>query len=262
MADALALACRDLSVAYGTHTVFEGLTLDIAKGGWTAIVGPNGSGKSTLLRALGGLGSVRQGSVSLHGRPLKDWSRRERALRLGWLAQTAIPSELTVADVVALGRFAHGGWLGQLRGEDEAAMQRAMQATGSLAWSRRRLSTLSGGERQRVHLARVLAADASVLLLDEPTTHLDPPHQEDIAQLLRQQAHSCGVCVVSSIHDLSLALTADRLIVLGVGGLVGHGTVREALSQDWLSRAFGKPLRIVQHEGLFLWQPAMSPLDK
>jgi iron complex transport system ATP-binding protein len=262
MADALALACRDLSVAYGAHTVFEGLSLDIAKGGWTAIVGPNGSGKSTLLRALGGLGSVRQGSISLHGRPLKAWTRRERALRLGWLAQTAIPSDLTVADVVALGRFAHGGWLGQLRGEDDAAMTRAMQATGSLAWSRRRLSTLSGGERQRVHLARVLAAEASVLLLDEPTTHLDPPHQEDIAQLLRQQAHSCGVCVISSIHDLSLALTADRLIVLGFGGLVGHGTVREALAQDWLSRAFGKALRIVQHEGLYLWQPAMSPLDK
>ena len=262
MSDTRALACRNLSVAYGAHTVFEGLSLDIAKGGWTAIVGPNGSGKSTLLRALGGLGSVRHGSVSLHGRPLKAWSRRERALRLGWLAQTAIPSDLTVAEVVALGRFAHGGWLGQLRGADDAAMTRAMQATGSLAWSRRRLSTLSGGERQRVHLARVLAAEAPVLLLDEPTTHLDPPHQEDIAQLLRQQAHSCGVCVISSIHDLSLALTADRLIVLGFGGLVGHGTVREALAQDWLSRAFGKPLRIVQHEGLYLWQPAMSPLDK
>jgi iron complex transport system ATP-binding protein len=261
MAD-LALACRELSVAYGPHTVFEGLSLDIAKGAWTAIVGPNGCGKSTLLRALGGLGSVRHGSVSLHGRPLNDWSRRERALRLGWLAQTAIPSDLTVADVVALGRFAHGGWLGQLGGEDEAAMTRAMQATGSLAWSRRRLSTLSGGERQRVHLARVLATEASVLLLDEPTTHLDPPHQEDIAQLLRQQAHSCGVCVISSIHDLSLALMADRLIVLGFGGLVGHGTVPEALAQDWLSRAFGKPLRIVQHEGLYLWQPAMSPLEQ
>jgi iron complex transport system ATP-binding protein len=261
MAD-LALACRELSVAYGPHTVFEGLSLDIAKGAWTAIVGPNGCGKSTLLRALGGLGSVRHGSVSLHGRPLNDWSRRERALRLGWLAQTAIPSDLTVADVVALGRFAHGGWLGQLGGEDEAAMTRAMQATGSLAWSRRRLSTLSGGERQRVHLARVLATEASVLLLDEPTTHLDPPHQEDIAQLLRQQAHSCGVCVISSIHDLSLALMADRLIVLGFGGLVGHGTVPEALAQDWLSHAFGKPLRIVQHEGLYLWQPAMSPLEQ
>jgi iron complex transport system ATP-binding protein len=257
-----ALACRDLSVAYGAHMVFEHLSLDIAKGCWTAIVGPNGSGKSTLLRALAGLNPIRQGSVALHGRPLDEWTRRERARCLGWLAQTGIPSDLTVAEVVSLGRFAHGGWLGQPGGADDAAMQRAMLATGSLPWSRRRLSTLSGGERQRVHLARVLAVEASVLLLDEPTTHLDPPHQEDIARLLREQAHGCGVCVVSSIHDLSLALTADRLIVLGAGGLVGHGTVHEALRQDWLSSAFGKPLRIVQHDGLYLWQPAMSPLDK
>ncbi|MFI4890316.1 MAG: ABC transporter ATP-binding protein [Steroidobacterales bacterium] len=262
VADAPALACRDLSVAYGAHVVFERLSLEIAAGRWTAIVGPNGSGKSTLLRTLAGLNPAYQGSVTLHGRPLMGWSRRERARRLGWLAQTGIPSDLTVAEVVALGRFAHGGWLGQRGGEDDAALNRAMLATGSQDWSRRRLSTLSGGERQRVHLARVLAVEASVLLLDEPTTHLDPPHQEDIARLLQLQAHSGGVCVVSSIHDLSLALTADRLIVLGNGGLVGAGTVREALKEDWLSAAFGKPLRIVQHEGLYLWQPALTALPE
>lgn len=261
-AEARILSCQDLSVAYGAHTVFEHLSLDIAAGCWTAVVGPNGSGKSTLLRALAGLNDPRHGAVLLRGRRIRDWHPRERARRLGWLAQTATPSDLTVAEVVALGRFAHGGWLSARSDQDAAAMHRAMLATGSLDWSHRRLSTLSGGERQRVHLARVLAVEASVLLLDEPTTHLDPPHQEDIARLLRQQAHGCGVCVVSSIHDLSLALTADRLIVLGAGGLVGHGTVAEALQADWLSRAFGKPLRIVQHEGLYLWQPALSPLEQ
>ncbi len=262
IAAAPALACRDLSVAYGAHSVFVRLSLEIPRNCWTAVVGPNGSGKSTLLRTLAGFNPAREGSVALHGRSLGSWTRRERARCLGWLAQTSIPSDLTVAEVVALGRFAHGGWLGQRDDEDEAAMHRAMLATGSQDWSRRRLSTLSGGERQRVHLARVLAVEASVLLLDEPTTHLDPPHQEDIARLLRAQARTCGVCVVSSIHDLSLALTADRLIVLGQGGLVGHGTVREALAQDWLSAAFGKPLRIVQHEGLYLWQPALAALPE
>ena len=98
-------------------------------------------------------------------------------------------------------------------------MYRAMMATGSLAWAHRRLSTLSGGERQRVHLARTLAVEASVMLLDEPTTHLDPPHQEDIVRLLREQARGGGVSVVSAIHDLSLALAADRIIVLGYRGL-------------------------------------------
>ncbi len=251
------LACRDLSAGYGSRTVFKGVSLDIDAGCWTAIVGPNGCGKSTLLRALAGLEPPRAGSILLAGRPLQSWPRQERARRLGWLAQTAAASELTVAEVVALGRFAHGGWLAQRSALDDAATHRAMVATGSLGWSRRRLSTLSGGERQRVHLARVLAVEANVLLLDEPTTYLDPPHQEDVAQLLRLQAHGCGVTVLAAIHDLSLALTADRLVVMGDRGVIGHGTVREALANDWLSEAFRKPVKIVEHEGMHLWQPGL-----
>jgi iron complex transport system ATP-binding protein len=104
----------------------------------------------------------------------------------------------------------------------------------------------------------VLAVEASVLLLDEPTTHLDPPHQEDVARLLRDQARSCGVSVVSAIHDLSLALTADRVIVLGHSGVVGHGTVREALQGDWLSSAFETRVNIVEHQGVYLWRPALD----
>jgi iron complex transport system ATP-binding protein len=109
-----------------------------------------------------------------------------------------------------------------------------------------------------VHLARVLAVEASVLLLDEPTTHLDPPHQEDVARLLRDQAQRCGVSVVSAIHDLSLALTADRVIVLGHSGVVGHGSVREALAGDWLSVAFETRVNIVEHQGVHLWRPALE----
>ena len=124
----------------------------------------------------------------------------------------------------------------------------------------RRLSTLSGGERQRVHLARVLAVEAPVLLLDEPTTHLDPPHQEDVARLLRDQAHGCGVSVVSAIHDLSLALTADRVIVLGYRGIVGHGTIREALAGDWLSTAFETRVNVVEYQGVHLWRPELGTL--
>ncbi len=254
---ATALACRDLVVAYGAHTVLSGITLEIPAGRWTAIVGPNGCGKSTLLRALGGLQSPRGGEIRLGGRPLGAWSRRARARRLGWLAQTPATTDLCAAEVVALGRFAHGGWLAHRDVDDEAAIHRAMVATGCLRWASRRVSTLSGGERQRVHLARVLAVEAGVLLLDEPTTHLDPPHQEDVARLLRQQAHVGGVCVVSAIHDLSLALTADRLIVLGEHGLVGHGPVREALAGDWLSQAFRTRVDVVDHGGVYLWRPAV-----
>jgi iron complex transport system ATP-binding protein len=252
-----ALACHELSVGYGARTVLADVALDLQAGTWTAIVGPNGSGKSTLLRAMAGLNTPHGGSVSLQGRRLAAWTSRERARRLAWLAQSAGATNLTAAEVVGLGRFAHSGWLGHRKSEDDAAIRRAMIATGSTAWAARRVSTLSGGERQRVYLARVLAVEASVLLLDEPTAHLDPPHQEDIARLLREQAHGCGVCVISAIHDLSLALTADRLIVLGAAGLVGHGTVREALSGDWLSTAFQTRVDIVEHEGVHLWRPTL-----
>jgi iron complex transport system ATP-binding protein len=257
-----ALSCLDLSVGYGSHIVLQSVSLDILPGRWTAVVGPNGCGKSTLLRALAGLMAPRCGTISLQGRRLSAWSRRERARRLAWLAQTSATTDLTAEDVVALGRFAHSGWLAHRQAVDDAAMHRAMLATGSLAWAQRRLSTLSGGERQRVHLARVLAVEAPVLLLDEPTTHLDPPHQEDVARLLREQAHRCGVTVLSAIHDLSLALTADRVIVLGHRGVVGHGTIRDALSGDWLSAAFETHVNVVDHQGVHLWRPALEALDR
>jgi iron complex transport system ATP-binding protein len=253
-----ALSCEGLRVGYGSRVVLERVSLDIPPGRWTSVVGPNGCGKSTLLRALAGLEPTRAGTIFLKGRRLQAWSRRERARRLAWLSQTAPITDLTAAEVVALGRFAHSGWLAHRQADDDAAARRAMTATGSLAWATRRLSTLSGGERQRVHLARVLAVEASVLLLDEPTTHLDPPHQEDVARLLRDQARSCGVSVVSAIHDLSLALTADRVIVLGHFGVVGHGTVREALQGDWLSVAFETRVNIVEHQGVHLWRPALD----
>jgi iron complex transport system ATP-binding protein len=252
------LSTAGLTLGYGSRTVLRDITLDIPAGAWTAIVGPNGSGKSTLLRALAGLVPPRAGTVSLRGRPLDRWSRRERARALAWLAQDSGATNLTAAEVVGLGRFAHSGWLSSRKSEDDAAVRRAMLATGSLPWAARRVATLSGGERQRVLLARVLAVEAPVLLLDEPTTHLDPPHQEDIARILRDQAHGCGVCVVSAIHDLSLALTADRLIVLGADGLIGHGTIQEALTNDWLSTAFRTHVDIVELAGVYLWRPTLA----
>lgn len=251
------LSCRALSVGYGARVVLDNLSLDFAAGHWSAVVGPNGCGKSTLLRALAGLVRPRSGSISLLGKNLESWPRRERARRLAWLAQDSASTDLTGGEVVSLGRFAHGGWLGTRQVEDDQAIRLAMRATGAEEWALRRLSSLSGGERQRVYLARALAVEASVLLLDEPTTHLDPPHQEDVVRLLRGQAHD-GVCVVSAIHDLSLALAADQLIVIGPRGLVGHGSVADALAGDWLSTAFNTRVDIIDHAGTHLWRPNLT----
>ena len=256
------LSCRQLTLGYGARNVLERISLDFPAGQWSAVVGPNGCGKSTLLRALAGLARPRSGTVWLQGRELAAWPRRERARRLAWLAQSAGVTDLTGSAVVGLGRFAHGGWLASRKAEDDAAMHRAMLATGSLAWAERRLTSLSGGERQRVYLARALAVEASVLLLDEPTTHLDPPHQEDVVRLLREQAHGAGVCVVSAIHDLSLALAADRLVILGDSGLIGQGTVSEALAGDWLSAAFDTHVDIVDYKGTHLWRPALRAASR
>ncbi len=254
-----ALVCEGLRVGYGSRDVLEHVSLDIPSGHWTSVVGPNGCGKSTLLRALAGLEPARAGAIFLQGRRLQAWPRRERARRLAWLSQSAPVTDLTAAEVVALGRFAHSGWLAHREAEDDAAARRAMTATGSLGWATRRLSTLSGGERQRVHLARVLAVEASVLLLDEPTTHLDPPHQEDVARLLREQAQRCGVSVVSAIHDLSLALTADRVIVLGHSA-ASSATARYAKRSraTGCRSAFETRVNIVEHQGVHLWRPALD----
>jgi iron complex transport system ATP-binding protein len=252
------LALHEVSVSFGTRTILKKLSLDVPRARWTSIIGPNGCGKSTLLRTLAGLLHPECGAVSLEGRSLHGWPRRERAQRLAWLPQTTPATDLTVLDCVALGRFAHIGWLGSLEVADEQAVARALRATGVEELAARRVSILSGGERQRVSLARLLAAEASILLLDEPTTHLDPPHQIDIARILRRQAHHCGATIVSAIHDMSIALMADEIIVMGAHGLVGQGSVSQALEEDWLSRAFGMPISVVRAGSSYLWRPQLA----
>ena len=254
-----AISCRHLAVSFGKRLVLDDVSLEVPAGTWTAVVGPNGCGKSTLLRTLAGLRAPQKGTIALGGRALTEWPRRARARHLAWLSQQSGATDLTAAEVISLGRVAHGGWLARSREGDDAAIARAMEATGTGALAARRVSTLSGGERQRVHLARTLAVEAPVLLLDEPTTHLDPPHQEDVARLLREQARVRGACVLSAIHDLSLAMAADRLIVLGHQALIGHGSVRDALEGDWLSTAFRTPVKVVEHGGVHLWRPALEP---
>ena len=247
------LQCENLRVELGGRPVLHDVSLSLERG-WTAIVGPNGAGKSTLLRALAGLLPAAAGRVLLEGRALADWPPRERARRIAWLAQQAdAGGELTVRDVVGLGRLPHLGLFAMPGAADTAAVDAAMAATACSEWQHSRLQTLSGGERQRALLARALAVQAPLLLLDEPTTHLDPPHQVALVRLLRRLAAT--QVVVSVLHDLALALQADRLLVLRQGRIEAAGAHDDPAVHAALVRVFGGALRIERLGGRFIAVP-------
>ena len=212
--------------------------------GWTAIVGPNGAGKSTLLRTLAGLQAPDAGTVTLAARALSEWAARARGAQIAWLAQQSDANgELTVREVVHLGRLPALGLFAAPGPDDEAHVDRALHDAECSAWQQRRLHELSGGERQRVLLARALAVDAPWLLLDEPTTHLDPPHQVALVRLMRRQV-GAGTTVVSVLHDLSLALLADALVVMREGAILAHGTRDDPRLHAALVDVFDGAIRI------------------
>jgi iron complex transport system ATP-binding protein len=252
------LRAEAVSVALGSTLALQEASLDIGTG-WTAIVGPNGAGKSTLLRLLAGLVLPQRGEVWIDGRRLASLSDRERALRLAWLAQQGESTgELTVREVVRLGRLARQGLFGTATADDEKWVEQAMAQAECSAWQERRLHELSGGERQRVFVARALAVQAPLLLLDEPTTHLDPPHQIALVRLLRQQAQA-GVTVVSALHDLSLAFLADRVVIMEQGRIRTSGASDDPHLHRELIDVFAGAIRVAQFEGRWMAIPRLDP---
>jgi iron complex transport system ATP-binding protein len=237
------LEAVEVSVALGRTQALRSVSF-VVPTGWTAIVGPNGAGKSTLLQVLAGLHAPGSGTVTLAARSLANWPPRERAAAIAWLAQQSdAGGELTVRELVQLGRLPRLGLFTAPGPEDDAAVEQAMTDTECLAWQRRRLHELSGGERQRVLLARALAVGAPTLLLDEPTTHLDPPHQVALVRLLQRQA-AAGRAVLAVLHDLSLALLADRLVVMAAGRIVAEGAPDDAVVHAAFGEVFGGAIRI------------------
>ncbi|HUN92126.1 MAG TPA: ABC transporter ATP-binding protein [Burkholderiaceae bacterium] len=240
------LQANDVRVRLGRRDVLQGVSLQVA-GGWTALVGPNGAGKSTLLRALAGLQPLASGQVLLQGQNLRATKPAERARQLAWLAQHGdVTGELTVRETVELGRIAHLGLLGTPGTADRAAVERAMALTACHDWQHRRLHELSGGERRRVLLARVLATEAPLMLLDEPTTHLDAPHQVALARLFRRLTRDAATArsVLSVLHDLPIALQADQLLVLHRGHLRAVGAPSDPAVQAALVQVFEGAIRI------------------
>jgi ABC-type cobalamin/Fe3+-siderophores transport system ATPase subunit len=241
---AAALQTRNLHATlgqgYNQRHVLQGVNLTLARSRWTSIVGPNGAGKSTLLRALAGV-LPHQGEVLLHGQPMARMAPRERARALAWLAQSgaaeASADDLTVYDVALLGRLPHQAWLAPPSPADHAAVERALRQTQAWDWQCRPLGALSGGERQRVLLARLLAVEADVLLMDEPLANLDPPHQADWIALVRSLVAQ-GKTVVSVLHEITLALMADEVVVMQQGRTAHTGPTHNPAAHRALEAVF------------------------
>lgn len=242
------LLAAGLQLALNSRAVVHGVQLELHPG-WTALVGPNGAGKSTLLKALAGLLSLQAGQVEVDGEPLAALPLAQRARTVAWLPQQDSSSgDLTVRETVCLGRLPYTGLWGRWQARDEAAVQDALARTDCLAWQHRPLNRLSGGERQRVHLARALATGASILLLDEPTAHLDPPHQWALARLFRELAATHTIVTV--LHDLNLALQADRVAAMGQGRLHAHTAHDDPMLHRTLEQLFAPALSIQRLPGV------------
>ena len=253
----IAISARQISVFIGKTQILHGVDVRLAAGRWTSIVGPNGAGKSTLLKALAGLLPVAGGGVQLLGRDLHAWPRRERAQHLAWLGQNeASADDLRVYDVAMLGRLPHQGFMQPASSADHAAVEQALRATQAWDWRERPLSQLSGGERQRVLLARALAVQAQVLLMDEPLANLDPPHQADWLHSVRALVAQ-GRTVVSVLHEISLALQADDVVIVAGGRLLHHGRAEDGATHRALEAVFDERIAIHPVAGQWLALPRL-----
>ena len=254
-----AIEVRDLSARLGDAPILHRISLSLHAGRWTSIVGPNGAGKSTLLRCLAGL-LPHSGEVALLGRSLADWPSRQRAQQLSWLGQNeASADDLTVWDVAMLGRLPHQAWLSPPSAEDRAAVERALRATQAWDWRARTLGQLSGGERQRVLLARALAVEAEVLLMDEPLANLDPPHQADWLDLVQALTRD-GKTVVSVLHEVGMALHADELVVMAQGRVTHQGACADAATHRALEAVFDHRIAVHALQGQWVALPQMKPV--
>ena len=240
---------RDLSFAYARgRKVLSGIALTAAADKFLCILGPNGSGKTTLLRCL--LGQLRPvgGSILLDGADLRKYSRRGVARLLAYVPQ--FPSTaftFSVRELVLMGRFAHVGVMGLPGKQDRAVARQAMIMTETLTFCDRTLDELSGGEAQRVMVARALAQQPAVMLLDEPTSHLDIRNQLLIYRMMGRLAHDWGMAVVCVSHDLNLAARfCDELVLMRDGRVIAHGAPAHVIRKDVLSEAYDVEIDLIE----------------
>jgi iron complex transport system ATP-binding protein len=243
------LKIEDLSVSYGARQVLHSVTLNLQAGEVLALIGPNGAGKSTLLRAASGVIPVRAGRVCVNSEDLLVLSAIQRARRIAVVPQAvSMPPAFTVWETVLLGRTPYLNFLGQVSVHDEEIARQALQKVDALALVERRVGELSGGESQRVLLARALAQSTPILLMDEPTVHLDLQYQVNLMTIARTLAHQDNLAVLIALHDLNLAARyADRVALLVAGEIRSEGAPRQVLTPEIISMAYHLPVQVIPH---------------
>jgi iron complex transport system ATP-binding protein len=241
------LTAEGLVVRYpgSARPALDGVAMDVPEGSMYAVLGPNGSGKSTLVRAILGSIPLSSGRALLDGRPVASWTRKERARAVGVVPQNeTIAFPLTVREMVAMGRYPWLGALGAERDADREAVKRALDQCDIADLARRDVTTLSGGEFQRVRIARALAQEPRVLVLDEPTASLDIHHEMAILELLKAFAEQ-GMTVVLVTHGLDLAgRFADRILLLSAGHVAAAGPPGEVLRAEVLEAVYRWPVHV------------------
>ena len=241
------LQAQQLDIGYGATRIVQDLSFSPPPGKVTALIGPNGCGKSTLLKAFARILTPQSGSLTLDGKAYRDLSARDLARKVAFLPQVLpIPEGVSVRQLVAYGRSPHNSLWGRLSGADQHSVEQALQRMELETLADRPLSDLSGGQRQRAWLAMILAQDAAIVLLDEPTTYLDISHQVELLDLMRALSAE-GKTVITVLHDINQACRyADHLAVMQAGRLVASGTPGDVLNAELVCRVFDVQVQIMR----------------
>jgi iron complex transport system ATP-binding protein len=252
------LKIQNLSVSYQGHQVLHDVSFDVKNGEVLALIGPNGAGKSTIIRAASGVIPC-TGHIRTNGDDFQALEPMRRARYIAVVPQAiSLPPAFTVWETVLMGRTPYLGFLGQASKHDEELARRALSRVNAIGLSDRLVGELSGGERQRILLARALCQSTPILLLDEPTAHLDLQYQVSLLELIRELAHDEDLAVMIALHDLNLAAHyADRVALLVGGQLKAIGSPREVLTAETISNAYCLPVQVVEHP--FMDVPLVLP---
>ena len=243
------LTLRNATFGYGGPAILRDISFSVEPGEIVAVVGPNGVGKSTLIKAVSGVLQLSSGSIEIRRSALERMSPAERARLVSVVPQAAsLPRGYAVRDVVLMGRTPYLGWLERESTQDFKIVDRAMRQTEIEELADRLVGELSGGEQQRVLIARALAQDSPVMLLDEPTAHLDLRHQDRLLGLIRRLARDRDLGVLAALHDLNLvARLADRVLLLSGGTIKKRGRPAEVLTPEELEAVYGIQIHVTTH---------------